>query len=203
MAPGQSLLFAFANGFFASMVYERTDWNYKSADLAEALKAAEEKTAQVLDATDPDLRRFKDRGGKLILYHGWNDPAISALNTVHYYESVVGAMGSDDVESFLRLYMAPGVQHCAGGPGADSFGRGIATRASDPRHSLQLALEQWVEENMSPSAIIASRYATPSAPDDTAATVEMSRPLCPYPEAATYKGSGDTNAVESFACLGK
>jgi len=194
-APGKALLFAFGNGFFANMVYEKPDWDYKTADLAAALKEAERKTARALDATDPDLKAFKQRGGKLILWHGWNDPGITPLSTIEYYESVVAAMGPKEADSFVRLYMAPGVQHCAGGPGPNSFGQSGDTRPADPRHSLQLALERWVEEGAAPSAIVATRYG--------AAEVKATRPLCPYPATAAYKGAGDTSDAASFTCLAR
>ena len=194
-APGNGLLFVFDNGFFANMVYEKPDWDYKTADLAAALKEAERKTARALDATDPDLKAFKQRGGKLILWHGWNDPGITPLSTIEYYESVVAAMGPKEADSFVRLYMAPGVQHCAGGPGPNSFGQSGDTRPADPRHSLQLALERWVEEGAAPSAIVATRYG--------AAEVKATRPLCPYPATAAYKGAGDTSDAASFTCLAR
>lgn len=198
-APGKGLLFVFDNGFFANMVYEKPDWDYRTADLGAALKAAEQKTARTLDAVDPDLKPFRDRGGKLILWHGWNDPAISALNTIDYYESVVRAM-PPDAGSFLRLYLAPGVQHCGGGPGPGSFGQGGALPGSDPGHSLQLALEEWVEKGAAPSAIVATRYAGGPAARDGKAEIKMTRPLCPYPQVARYKGAGDTNDAANFAC---
>jgi len=202
-APGNALLFAFGNGFFANMVYAKPDWDYKTADLDAALKAAEEKYASILNATDPDLKPFKDRGGKLILYHGWNDPGISALNTVDYYESVVAAMRpSADPASFLRLYMAPGVQHCSGGPGPNSFGQAGSTRPSDPQHSLQLALEKWVEDGTGPGAVVATRYAG-GPPSGSLEEAKSTRPLCPYPQTAVYKGSGDTNDAASFACAAR
>ena len=91
----------------------------RSSVVDAGLKAADEKTAKALNATDADLKSFKARGGKLILYHGWNDPAITALNTVQLLRQRVAKMGERDVNSFVRLYMAPGVQHCGGGPGPD------------------------------------------------------------------------------------
>ncbi len=197
-APGKGLLFAFGQGYFANMVYEKADWDYKTADLGAAVKAAADKTARVLDATDPNLEAFRDRGGKLILYHGWNDPAISAINTIDYYDSVVGAMGKDAVGSFVRLYMAPGVQHCAGGPGPSQFGQ-VVTPGSDAGHSLQKALEQWVETGSAPAAIVATKYAAPSAPD-APRTPALTRPLCPYPEVAAYTGAGDTASAANFTC---
>ena len=202
-APGKGLLFVFDNGFFANMVYEKPDWDYKTANLGAALKAAEAKTARTLDANDPNLRPFKDRGGKLILWHGWNDPAISALNTIDYYESVVGAMGPSDVGSFLRLYLAPGIQHCGGGPGPGTFGQGGVLSGSDPRSSLQLALEEWVEKGAAPAAIVATRYAGGPPIGDGPHEVKMTRPLCPYPQAPRYKGAGETNDASSFVCSGR
>jgi hypothetical protein len=205
-APGKALLFTFANGFFSNMVYDKADWDYKSADVDRALKAAEERAARTLDATDPDLKPFKDRGGKLILYHGWNDPAISALNTIDYYQAVVGTMRPAEVEPFLRLYMAPGVQHCGGGPGPDSFGQGGRPPAARAQHSLQLALERWVDGGTAPSTVVAARYAERPSADagaDLNAEVKMTRPLCPYPQTAAYKGGGDPNDAASFTCVTK
>ncbi len=197
-APGKGLLFTFGRGYFANMVYEKPDWDYKTADLSAAVEAAADKTARALDATDPNLKPFRDRGGKLILYHGWNDPAISALNTIDYYDSVVGAMGADVVGSFVRLYMAPGVQHCGGGPGPSLFGQ-VVTPGADAGHSLQKALEAWVETGLAPSAVVATKYGAASAPGGPRRPA-LTRPVCPYPEAADYKGAGDTNDAASFAC---
>jgi len=202
-APGKGLLFTFGTGFFSDMVYDKADWDYKTANLDQAVKAADDKTARMLNATDPDLKPFKDRGGRLILYHGWNDPAISALNTIDYYESVMKTMPPGEVEPFLRLYMAPGVQHCGDGPGPSSFGQAGETRPSDPQHSLQLALEQWVERGTAPSTIIATRYAQTSPSAAATTEVRMTRPLCVYPQTAAYRGTGDTSDAASFTCVTK
>ena len=116
-APTKSLIAFFGIGFFSDMVYGDPNWDYKTFKLESGLRAAEEKTASALNATDGDLKAFKARGGKLILYHGWNDPAIPSVNTVNYYESVLAKMGAKDADSFVRLYMVPGMQHCDSGPG--------------------------------------------------------------------------------------
>ncbi len=195
-APGKSLLFAFGVGYFSNMVYEKADWDYRGANLEQALKAAQEKTGQKLDATDPNLAPFAARGGKLILYHGWNDPAISALNTIDYYDSVVARLGRQATEAFTRLYLAPGMQHCAGGPGPSFFGQFGAAQASGPEGNAPLALEQWVEAGKAPSALIAAKYVD----DDPAKSVQSTRPLCPYPQVAAYQGQGDPNAAASFVC---
>ncbi|HWY05153.1 MAG TPA: tannase/feruloyl esterase family alpha/beta hydrolase [Candidatus Acidoferrum sp.] len=193
--PAKSLLAAFGIGYFSNMVYEKSGWDYKTFTLEAGLKLAEEKTASALNATDADLKPFQARGGKLILYHGWDDPAIPAINTVNYYQSVIANMGQHDADSFVRLYMVPGMQHCDDGPGPDSFGQVGKLTFDDPHHSINAALERWVEQGAAPSTIITSKYATDDERHPT-----MTRPLCAYPEAARYKGSGDTNDAASFVC---
>ena len=194
-APGKSLMAGFAKGFFGAFVFGKSDWDYKTFRVDADLQAANERTGQALNATDPGLEPFKARGGKLVLYHGWNDPAITALNTIGYYESVVKKMGQRDVDTFVRLYMAPGMQHCLGGPGPDSFGAFYDLKFDDPQHSVYASLEQWVEKATAPSIVIASKF---EGRDRTHA--KMTRPLCPYPQAAKYKGSGDPNDAANFEC---
>ena len=196
-APGRSLMGAFAHGYFSDMVYEKADWDLKSFAVEGSLQAAKEKTVTELDAVDPDLTAFHSRGGKLILYHGWNDPAIPALNTVNFYQNVIAKLGQPTTDSFVRLYMVPGMQHCAGGPGADSFGQS-GTWQADPQRNARTALEMWVEKGDAPGSLIASKTAG-DGPGD-AATPTKTRPLCPYPQAAQYKGSGDPNRDENFVC---
>jgi len=198
-APQKSLMGFFGKGFFSDFVYEKPDWDFKDFHVDTDLKVATETTAQAINATDPDLKAFKARGGKLILYHGWNDPAITALNTIDYYQSVIKKMGQKDVDSFVRLYMAPGVQHCGGGPGPDSFGQVGELKFDEPSHSVDAALEQWVEKGTAPSTIVASKFEGQGR-----SQAKMTRPLCVYPEAAKYKGSGDTNDAANFSCsMGK
>ena len=186
----------FGIGYFSNMVYGRPDWDDRSFDLATDLRAAVEKTAQALDATDANLDPFRARGGKLILYHGWEDPAIPAVSTINYYDDVVARLGRQNADSFVRLYMVPGVQHCAGGPGPDAFGQMDEWSSDDAAHSLRVALEQWVEKDSAPSTVIASKYAG----QGPARKTTMTRPLCPHPQEAHYGGKGETNDAASFAC---
>jgi len=107
----------------------------------------------------------------------------------------VAKMGQQATDSFVRLYMVPGMQHCADGPGTDSFGQVGRLIFDDPQHSVDAALEQWVEKGSAPSTIIASKFAA-----DEKTHPKMTRPLCAYPQAAKYKGTGDTNDAASFVC---
>jgi len=194
-APLKSAMALFGLGYFSNMVYDNTNWNYRSFAMDGSLQAARAKTARALDAVDPNLNPFREHGGKLILYHGWDDPAIPALSTVNYYESVIARVGKAKTDSFVRLYMVPGMQHCGEGPGPDEFGQSFRWIA-DPQRNIRVALEDWVEKGEAPTTIIATK----TAGDDTQSRTLMTRPLCPFPEFAKYKGSGDTNRAENFVC---
>lgn len=195
-APGKAALFALGRGGFADMIFEKPDWDFKQVGVDEATKTADAKIGESLNAIDPDLTAFKARGGKLILFHGWNDPALAPLNTVNYYDSVESRMGESTVAAFARLYMVPGMQHCDGGPGPDSFGQTGPTTHADPQHNIALALQQWVESGVAPASIIATKYVG----DDPGKGVKMTRPLCPYPQAATWTGKGSTDDAANFVC---
>jgi hypothetical protein len=188
-SQGSSWQFAFGTQFYKNLVYNNADWDFKTFNLDRDLSAANDKVARILNALDPDLKRFQARGGKLILYHGWSDAAIPALATVDYYKSVTAKMG--DTNPFLRLYLAPGMQHCGGGPGPDSFGQGTVPHG-DPQHDLGAALERWVEQGVAPDQIIASKLKS--------GTAVRTRPLCPYPQVARWSGSGSTDDAASFTC---
>lgn len=188
--------FFFGNYFFSNMIFDDPAWDFRTFNFDSGVQLADKKMARILNATDPRLAAFKARGGRMILYHGWADPAISPLNTINYYNSVLDAMGRQQTGNFVRLYVVPGMQHCGGGPGPDSFGALPASDA-DAGHSIFAALEGWVEHGVAPNAIIATKYAQrPGA----ARVVEMTRPLCPYPEVAEYKGTGDIHDAANFVC---
>ena len=199
-APLKSALFGFAFGYFANMVYEKADWDYKAANIDDALKAAMDTTHNALDSTDPNLKPFLGRGGKLILYHGWNDPAISSLNTIAYYGAMRKATGEKLADSSVRLFMVPGMQHCAGGPGAtdfDQFGLPASALPDDAEHDVNLTIEAWVEKGAAPEQIIAAKYAEGTSPQ----RLVMTRPLCAFPKTTKYKGTGDTTDAANFTCV--
>jgi feruloyl esterase len=193
----KGLDYAFGTQFFSNMVFDNPKWNFRTFNFDSDMRLTDQKMAPILNATNPDLAQFSKDGGKLILFHGWNDPAIPALNTVNYYRNVVARMGLRQADRFVRLYMVPGMQHCGGGPGPDSFGSYPSPTDTDPEHSLFSALEKWVEHDKAPKTIIATKYKDPSKPSNG---VRMTRPLCPYPEEAKYKGKGDTNDAANFVC---
>jgi hypothetical protein len=194
--PGGSLQFAFGKGYFANMVYDNPNWDFGTAKIDQAVADADKKSAGVLNATDANLKPFASHGGKLILYHGWNDAGIPALNTINYYSSVVNTVGRQQTSTFVRLYMEPGVQHCAGGTGPDAFGEPGLPAPPDPHGNASLALEQWVEKGTAPNDIIAAKYEDM----DPRKPPKMTRPLCPYPETAKYKGAGSPNDASNFTC---
>jgi feruloyl esterase len=174
-APPKNLQHVIAENFSKYIVFGKRDWDWKTYDFDQDVAAAD-RIAGSANAMNPDLSGFKQRGGKLLQYHGWYDPAIAPLNSVDYFESVQKKMG--DTKSFYRLYMIPGMAHCAGGPGVSNFDR-------------MAVMVRWVEEGEVPDSIVASR---------TEDGVTRTRPLCPYPQAARYKGNGDSNDAKNFAC---
>ena len=142
---------------------------------------ADETLGSALNAVDADLTAFKAAGGRLISYHGWADALIPGQYAVDYYGSVTEAMGGPAATTdFYRLFMAPGVAHCRGGPGPDRF-------------DAVAALERWVEEGVAPDRLVASKVVD--------GAVQRTRPLCPYPQVARYQGTGSIDDAASFACV--
>jgi feruloyl esterase len=166
--------FGIGSDFFKYVVFQNPDWDYKTFHFDRDVASS------TLNAMNPDLKAFRDHGGKLIQYHGWSDPQISPASSPAYYKSVVAEMSSSsDVQKFYRLFMVPGMAHCGGGDGASSF-------------DMLSAMEQWVEKDKAPDQIAAARRKD--------GTVDRTRPLCPYPQVARYKGSGSTDDGANFVC---
>lgn len=196
----------FGNGFFSLVVHEDPKWDWHTMDFDRDVKAADEKDAPIINSYNPDLRTFRDHGGKLIQYHGWSDAAISPRDSIEFYEKVTAFLTSNpdprvpdakDVQGFYRLFMVPGMGHCTGGPGPTSFGNDAPEAGTpiDADHNVLLALDRWVTQGVVPEKLIGSGKSGGAAP------VKITRPLCPYPKVARYKGQGDSNAADSFECV--
>jgi feruloyl esterase len=169
--------------FFRYFVYGDPHWDPRRFNFKTDPQRIDRMLAMTLDASNPDLGPFERRGGKLIQYHGYSDPDISPLSSIDYYQAVVQKLGRPRVESFYRLFMVPGMGHCGGGPGANKF-------------DMLPALEAWVEHDLPPVRIVATKYQD----DDPRRRVVRTHPLCPFPQTAWYKGVGNTNDANNFAC---
>ena len=172
-------------------------WNPTTFDLHRDL-AVLDREKGMDNMIDPDLSAFKARGGKLIQYHGWDDAAFTPAWTTLYYDHVVSSVGHGHlaaVQDFYRLFMVPGVGHCAGGPGPNGFGEeGQPGASDDPQHDAVSALMAWVEHGQAPDKLIATKFVA----DDPKRGVQMQRPLFPYPAEAVFNGTGDPNDPTSF-----
>ena len=172
--------FPIGPSIYGQMVFEDPDWDWRTFNYDADLDAAIAKLRDVMDAIDPDLAAFKQRGGKLILYHGWSDAQISPEATRRYYESVVVTLGGRAAaEEFARLFLLPGVGHCRGGTGTDRFD------ALGP-------LVDWVERGVAPDRIVAWR--------EVDGEVVRTRPLCAYPKVARWTGHGNIDDAANFVC---
>lgn len=171
--------FRIYENYWRQLVFNEPAWDLRALDFDRDVARAIELEDGVLAATEPDLTAFAARGGKLFLWHGWNDTMITPRNTIHYYEDVVATMGAERVKDSVRLFMLPGVLHCSGGEGA-----------FDVDHLS--VLEEWVEEGKAPDRVIARR--------PLGEGTERTRPLCPYPQVARHNGTGSTDEAANFRC---
>jgi feruloyl esterase len=180
--------------FWRHWVFANPKWDWWTFDFDRDLALAHKKIGALIDQVNPNIRAFKARGGKAIVYQGWQDPITNALDTIAYYEKVRARQASQqETDRFFRLFLVPGMGHCSGGTGTTNFGnQNGGSPIVDADHDLLTALDAWVERNRPPDRIIASRVVNN-------ATVRT-RPLCPYPQRAVYQGSGSTDDGSSFAC---
>jgi feruloyl esterase len=164
---------------YRDLVFQDPAWDFRSFDAERDIAHAEAAIGPLMNATDADLEPFLSRGGKLLLYHGWNDSGIPPLASVAYYESVLETVDAHLADDGVRLFMVPGMNHCRGGVGTDRF-------------DAAAAIDRWVATGAAPQRIDAAR--------EEAGRVVRTRPLCAYPEVAVYSGSGSTDDAASFVC---
>jgi len=188
LAPGAELGWATLGGpeplglsvsGLRNIVFGDRSWDYHNMELTADVDRTVKLDNDVMATTNPNLQRFFDRGGKLLMYHGWSDPQVTPVNSVSYYKDVLKAVGNGSAGKSIALFMVPGMNHCAGGPGTDTFDR-------------VKVMEDWVEKGIAPKKIVASH--------STNGVVDKTRPLCPYPQVAKYNGSGDMNDAANFSC---
>ncbi len=167
--------------FFATVVFQNAGWDWHTFDVSRDTRLADERVGVMVNMTDPNLRPFKEHGGKLLMYQSWQEAAIPPGGLVDYYQHVQAAMGGPGkTQDFARLFMVPGEGMCSGfdvrGPGA---------------FNAQDVIEKWRETNVPPDKIIASHR--------VGGVVDRTHPVCPYPQAAIYKG-GDPYDAANFTC---
>lgn len=170
--------FPVATSYFRDIVFQNPQWDYKSFDYDKDLASAFRAAADILDVPSSGLGKFFAAGGKLLLSHGWSDGLIPADNTVDFYKSMTASLDAKTAAASVRLFMVPGMGHCGGG---------------DAPHGIDMlgAIDRWVETGRAPDKLIATR---------PQGEKPLSRPVCPYPQVAVYKGSGSTDDADSFEC---
>jgi feruloyl esterase len=183
--------------FGPSFGYPSSPVNFANFDFHHDIGKVDDQLAAVLNATSTDLGEFRQHGGKLLMYHGWADPLIPSPSSINYFNALVGNEGGgfqqvaffgggspalQRTQSYARLFMVPGMYHCSGGPGPNTFD------ALTP-------LVKWVETGTAPETILATKFV-----NDTPPAVQMTRPLCVYPKVAKYNGSGNTGMAANFTC---
>jgi len=162
------------------VVFKDPKWDWKTFNFDSDVVRGDQPENVIMNATNPSMKAFFARGGKLLLYHGWSDPNVPTPNTVKYYNSVVENLGgATKASTNIRLFLEPGMGHCGGGEGPNVFDK-------------VGALEQWVEKGIAPDKLIASH--------NTGGKVDRTRPLCPYPQVARYKGTGSIDDAANFVC---
>jgi feruloyl esterase len=164
---------------FQNIVFRDASWDWHRFNGAKDIDYALKADNGVLDFTDSNLKPFFDLGGKLLMYHGWADPQVTPMGSVNYFNDVTKKLGAGVAGKSIQLYMVPGMNHCRGGAGTDTF-------------DAMAAIEQWVAKGTAPDTIPAAHL--------TNETVDRTRPLCPYPQVAIYKGTGSTDLAANFVC---
>lgn len=195
-APGGSAFDFFRYSVFQDPNFKNTDFDYdKDTDRALSAKVVGKETVAEVYNVKPDLTRFAAMGHKLIMYHGWADQQISPYASLEFYQKIVAKLGQAKTDAFLKLYMLPGIYHCAGGPGTGNFGAAGPAISPDAEHDITTALDEWVAKKKAPGHFIGTHINAETKMAD------RTRPICPWPQMAKYKGSGDTNDAANFTCV--
>jgi feruloyl esterase len=156
------------------------EWDWHTLNLDSDVALADKTDNDTINAIDPNIKPFLDHGGKLLMYHGWADPGVPPLASVNYYKTAVDTMGGEaKMSGSIRLFMVPGMGHCGGGEGPNTF-------------YIMSAITAWRENGRTPERILAAHR--------TAGKVDRTRPLCAYPQVAKYKGTGSIDDAENFVC---
>jgi feruloyl esterase len=218
--PWSSFMGYIANtpDYLSDEKYLDFDFDHDIATI-EAKKVGGETLGSSWNASNHDLEAFRRAGGKVIQYHGWDDPNIPPLAAVQLLADVIReqarvrklnpAQAEAATADFYRLFMVPGMGHCSGGDGAWAFGQpGQDAAGTGPRYDPVDALERWVEQGVAPERFIGMRPAKETADDDKGAvradrTAPMTRPICRYPAVPVYRGTGSPDDAASFACMRK
>jgi len=185
------------------VVPDNQRWDFHGFNFGSDVASFEAKIAPLVNSDNADLSAFTRHGGKLLMWHGWTDTTLEPRSTVNYYNRVIAAMGKGrqarealaETQKSVRLFMAPGVNHCGGGAGPDSsFAYTMARTAgpNDPDHDILAALDRWVERGVAPGRLISSHHVDGKA--------DRTRLICAYPQVAHYTGKGDPNEPGSFVC---
>ena len=169
-----------ADNTFKYVIFKDPKWDFRSLNFDKDIAYAESVDKGLNDSNDPNVKAYFASNGKLLMYHGYADQIVPPQNSVNYYESVVKTAGAKETSNSMRLFMVPGMNHCRGGDGPNEF-------------DLVGALEQWSEHGKAPDSLLATHRA--------AGKVDRTRPLCPYPQVAKYKGTGSTDEAANFQCV--
>src|SRR5262245_3978446 len=172
-----SFRYAFGTELFKNFVFADPAWDYSRYEFS-SFKKDTATVASILNATNPNLDAFKAKNHKLVIWHGWSDPALTALGSVKYHDQVVAR--DPNARDYMRMFMMPGVLHCAGGPGPDAV-------------DWTSVIDTWVDKGQAPDRVIARKVAAGGA-------VSRSRPLCVYPQRAVYNGTGSIDDEKNFVC---
>jgi feruloyl esterase len=164
---------------FKYVVFGDAGWDWRTFNLTSDLARGVRQDGGVIDSANVNLKPFFDRGGKLLMYHGWADQQVAASNSVDYFSKVTKTVGRNAAGKSIELYMVPGMGHCAGGPGTDTF-------------DMMAAIETWSKTGRAPESIAAAHR--------TSGVVDRTRPLCPFGKVARWKGTGSTDDAANFTC---